>query len=72
MKNQEDSQSDFIEKMISLRRKKKLTQTELSIISGVSQPVIARLEKSKTDPQLSTVIKLLHSMGAGLTINERT
>ena len=70
MKNQEDSQSDFIEKMISLRRKKKLTQTELSIISGVSQPVIARLEKSKTDPQLSTVIKLLHSMGAGLTINE--
>jgi predicted transcriptional regulator len=70
MKYQEDSQSDFIEKMISLRRKKKLTQTELSIISGVSQPVIARLEKSKTDPQLSTVIKLLHSMGAGLTINE--
>ena len=72
MKNQEDSQSDFIEKMISLRRKKKLTQTELSIISGVSQPVIARLEKSKTDPQLSTVIKLLHSMGAELTINEWT
>lgn len=70
MKNQEDLQSDFIEKMILLRRKKKLTQTELSIISGVSQPVIARLEKSKTDPQLSTVIKLLHSMGAGLTINE--
>ena len=68
MKNQEDSQSDFIEKMISLRRKKKLTQTELSISSGVSQPVIARLEKSKTDPQLSTVIKLLHSMGAELTI----
>ena len=70
MKNQEDLQSDFIEKMISLRRKKKLTQTELSIISGVSQPVIARLEKSKTDPQLSTVIKLLYSMGAELTINE--
>lgn len=70
MKNQEDLQSDFIEKIISLRQKKKLTQTELSNISGVSQPVIARLEKSKTDPQLSTVIKLLHSMGAELAINE--
>ncbi len=70
MKNQEESQSDFIEKMITLRKKKKLTQTKLSVISGVSQPVIARFENGKTDPQLSTIIRLLNSMGAELDLDE--
>lgn len=70
MENKNDLQKDFIESMISIRHKKNLTQTDLSNISDVSQPVIARLEKGKTDPQLSTIIKLLDSMGAELTIKE--
>lgn len=70
MENKNDLQKDFIESMISIRHKKNLTQTDLSNISDVSQPVIARLEKGKTDPQLSTIIKLLDSMGAELTVKE--
>ncbi len=49
MENKNDLQKDFIESMISIRHKKKLTQTDLSNISDVSQPVIARLEKGKTE-----------------------
>lgn len=71
MENINDLQYCFIESLISLRHKKNLTQSELCNVSGVSQPVIARLEKGKTDPQISTIIKLLESMGAKLTIIER-
>lgn len=37
-------------------------------MAGVKQSVIARMESGKTDPQLSTILKLLVSMGKTLTI----
>jgi predicted transcriptional regulator len=45
-----------------------LTQKELEAVSGVRQPVIARLERGSTDPQLSTLIKVLASLGKTLAI----
>ena len=37
-------------------------------LSGVSQPVIARMEKGTTSPQLSTIMKLLFPLGKTLAI----
>jgi predicted transcriptional regulator len=45
-----------------------LTQKELESASGVKQPVIARLERGNTDPQLSTLIKVLAPLGKTLAI----
>lgn len=54
---------DIIEATIGARKKNKLTQRELSELSGVKQPVIARIEKCVNSPQTSTLIKLLYPMG---------
>lgn len=54
---------DIIEATIEARKKNKLTQRELSKISGVKQPAIARIEKCINSPQMSTLIKLLYPMG---------
>jgi len=45
-----------------------LTQTQLAEECGISQPVIARLEKSVHSPQVDTLIKLLHPLGYTLAI----
>jgi DNA-binding XRE family transcriptional regulator len=54
--------------IINTRMDNGLTQKQLEKISGVKQPVIARLEKGLTDPQLSTMIKILASMGKTLAV----
>ncbi len=56
-------EKDIIEATIEARKKNKLTQRELSKISGVKQPAIARIEKCINSPQMSTLIKLLYPMG---------
>ena len=54
--------------IINARQESGLTQKELEAASGVKQPVIARMERGTTDPQLSTVIKVLASLGKTLAI----
>ena len=54
--------------IINARQAKGLTQKELEAASGVKQPVIARLERGSTDPQLSTIIKVLAPLGKTLAI----
>lgn len=56
-------EEDIIEATIEARKKSNLTQRDLSQKSGVSQPVIARIEKYVNSPQTSTLIKLLYPMG---------
>jgi ribosome-binding protein aMBF1 (putative translation factor) len=54
--------------IINARQASGLTQKELEAASGVKQPVIARLERGSTDPQLSTLIKVLAPLGKTLAI----
>jgi len=54
--------------IINARCSNGLTQKELEVASGVKQPVIARLERGTTDPQLSTIIKVLVPLGKTLAI----
>lgn len=48
----------IIGELIKARREKGLTQKELENITGIKQPVIARIEKGTTNPQIATVLKL--------------
>lgn len=61
----------IIDSMVSYRNKINLSQQDLSRLSSIAQPAIARIEKQKVDPQLSTLIKLLDAMGLELQIRER-
>ena len=54
--------------MIEARNKQGITQKELENISGVSQPLIARIEKGRTDPQISTIIRMLEPLGMTLAV----
>ena len=65
-----DEKEQFIKSFVQLRKGRHLTQPQLSARSGVPQPVIARLEKGTTDPKLTTILRLLDSMGAKLIIKE--
>jgi predicted transcriptional regulator len=55
-------------KIIEARRSKALTQRALEELSGVRQPVIARIEKGNTDPQVTTVLRILKPLGYTLAI----
>jgi DNA-binding XRE family transcriptional regulator len=54
--------------IIKARQESGVTQKDLEKASGVRQPVIARMERGTTDPQLSTVVKVLASLGKTLAI----
>ena len=58
----------LVGEMIKARKEKHISQRELEDMTGIKQSVIARMESGKTDPQLSTILKLLVSMGKTLTI----
>jgi len=58
----------LISEIINSRQEYGLTQKQLEEISGVRQPIIARLEKGTTDPQLSTLLKVLAPLGKTLAI----
>ncbi|MBR3630669.1 MAG: helix-turn-helix domain-containing protein [Oscillospiraceae bacterium] len=58
----------LIGEIIKARQAKGLTQQQLGELAGVKQPVIARMEKGSTSPQLSTVLKVLTPLGMKLAI----
>ena len=58
----------LVAEIVNARHETGLTQKQLEAASGVKQPIIARLEKGTTDPQLSTLIKLLAPMGKTLAV----
>ncbi len=58
----------LISELIDARNEKGITQRELEQLSGVSQPVIARMESGKTVPNLDTIIKILAALGKTLAV----
>lgn len=58
----------FMAELIKARSEKGITQKRLETLTGVKQPVIARMETGKTNPTLDTVLKLLAPLGKTLSI----
>ena len=55
----------------TLRKRNKLTQKQLALKAGVSQPIIARLEnqKSQKTPSVETVAKITSVFGREVNIS---
>lgn len=71
---EEISESDMrvalVGEIIKARRELGISQKKLEELSGVRQPIIARMEKGATNPTLDTVLKLLQALGKTLYIGD--
>ena len=59
---------ELIGKIVEAREEKGLSQRDLSEISGVKQPAIARMESMRSTPQIDTLFKVLNPLGYTLSI----
>lgn len=71
---EENAASDLrvalIGELIKARQEKGLTQRDLEELSGVKQPIIARMENGTSVPNLNTMLKVLAPLGKTLYIGE--
>ena len=58
----------LIGELIQARKELGISQKRLEELSGVKQPVIARMETGSSSPQLDTVLKLLAPLGKTLAV----
>ena len=58
----------IIGELIKARQERGISQKKLEEISGVKQPVIARMEKGYTSPQLDSFLKVLAPLGKTLAV----
>ena len=61
-------EKDIIKATIAARKKANLTQQELSKLSGIVQPSIAKIENFVRTPQYTTLMRMLYSMGYTLSV----
>lgn len=57
-----DLEMELIDELALLRKEKNLSQKELCDIINFKQPTLAKIEKRKNSPQLSTLIKILAAL----------
>ncbi len=69
---EENAESDIrvaiIGELIKARQEKGISQKQLEEMSGVKQPIIARIERGTVSPNLSTLVKVLHPLGRRIVI----
>lgn len=58
----------LIGELITARQERGISQKKLEELSGVKQPIIARMEKGTTNPQIDTILKVLAPLGKTLAI----
>ena len=58
----------LIGEIVKARQELGISQKKLEELSGVKQPIIARMEKGSTKPQLDTVLKVLAALGKTLKV----
>lgn len=58
----------LIGELIKARQEQGISQKKLEELSGVKQPIIARMEKGSTSPQIGTVLKVLAPLGKTLAV----
>lgn len=58
----------LIGELIKARQEQGISQKRLEELSGVKQPVIARMEAGITSPQIDTILKVLAPLGKTLAV----
>jgi ribosome-binding protein aMBF1 (putative translation factor) len=66
-----DAHFKLATELILLRRKRRLTQRQLSAMSGVQQAEISRIEGGRANPTVSTLSALASALGGELGIRIR-
>jgi DNA-binding XRE family transcriptional regulator len=64
-------EKELIVAIAEAREKSGLTQKQLAETCGVSQPLIARLEKAAHSPQVNTLLRVLAPLGYTLKVVPR-
>jgi len=54
--------------LVRARKERGISQKKLEELSGVKQPIIARMERGNTSPQIDTVLKVLAPLGKTLAV----
>ncbi|MCL2322935.1 MAG: helix-turn-helix domain-containing protein [Oscillospiraceae bacterium] len=54
--------------LVRARKERGISQKKLEELSGVKQPIIARMELGNTNPQIDTILKVLVPLGMTLAI----
>jgi len=67
-KAESDLRAALIGELIKARQEQGISQKKLEELSGVKQPIIARMEKGITSPQLNTLLKVLTPLGKTLAV----
>ena len=60
----------LVGELIKARKERGISQKKLEELSGVKQPIIARMEKGTVSPNLETVLKILAPLGKTLYIGD--
>ncbi len=61
----------LVGELIKARKDRGISQKKLEELSGVKQPIIARMEKGSVSPNLETVLKILAPLGKTLYIGDK-
>jgi len=64
-----DLEFQLIDVLIEARKNKKLSQREFSKKVKIAQSAIARFESKKSNPTLSTIIKVVKGLGLTLKVS---
>lgn len=67
-KTAEAQRAKIVEAVAQARQEQGLSQKRLEALSGVKQPIIARMERGVTSPQIDTVLKVLAPLGMTLAV----
>ncbi len=63
-----ETKQALVHEILKTRRERNMTQKNIEAACGVKQPVIARMERGLTDPQLTTILKVLAPLGKTLAL----
>jgi ribosome-binding protein aMBF1 (putative translation factor) len=69
-KTESDLRVALIGEIITARKEQGISQKKLEELSGIKQPVIARMENGTTIPNLNTVLRILAPLGKTLYVGD--
>lgn len=62
---------ELVDKLIEIRKKENISQSELAKMTGNTQQAISRLEKKNHSPSLQTFCNLLDALGYGIMLEKK-
>ncbi len=65
---QKEVREDAIGQLVAKRKEKRMTQNDISVITGIQRPNISRLESGNYNPTVDMLVRVADSMGLKVKI----